>query len=842
MRSDEFISAIYRNDHYTVQRLLNSGIDVNCLGSHPRYRHEHLTPAIMMAVESGNNYLVKQLLERGADPNQHEPANHYHTALGIAAENGHVDIVNSLLRGRADINALNSDGHTALHEALQHQVLYREERRAVIDALLAAGADPKQGKETMHAAVSTQNVEIVRQLIAHGADVNEQTSNWYKETPLIHAAKICHERNKDAQNLLPIIDLLIKEKADINQLSGRNETALGVGASNTEVVKRLLAAGANPNPPINDSWDTPLIRACYAGNLETVDLLLAAGADPSKLGNAKRHLLTGAAKSGNAALVTRLQNLGIGDDGMALIRASEVGNIPTVERLLESGAKTDTLTSAGYTALDWAVRQGEIDTVATLISAGAKLSGNRPLEKLLLSDHRPLQPLLSAMLAPDFRTQLADAVRSENPALAEKIVKVPPQSTEEKALMQLYARAQLTLSWDKNSRPFPKGIASLLQTPGSFTEMRRALKDVPLEHFKDVKDMHTEFATYVLLPSMLIQSGITQRPKQLNKLKPLPLIASLTPIAAGFLANGHDLISYLKFSESWHKPHHAFPSDRLRPLMDRGVTWHPLTANKTHVVPKGEPAAGWEVTVLTSVQELEEEGAALKHCVGGSDYSLRCQEGKTHLISIRDPEGNRVSTGELSNRLEGQHRAEYNKTPPEEAQQARAWFINSIRSGRLPLSEQHGETAVSKLKKRESAILRSIGFHPTWGAVDQALKHYQSTVSVKHNLPDKPTHSVTYPGGGWQKSIIPEGKPRVHFRMQPLVSGHVFMPNASGNEDLHATGETKFLSDVGAQELLDISGLTAELKAVAEAHGISVEAGQRTSSGKAPRQSRGRSG
>lgn len=49
----------------------------------------------------------------------------------------------------------------------------------------------------------------------------------------------------------------------------------------SSAIKRLLAAGADPNAPaIARYGDTPLMAACRAGHIEVVKLLLAAGADP----------------------------------------------------------------------------------------------------------------------------------------------------------------------------------------------------------------------------------------------------------------------------------------------------------------------------------------------------------------------------------------------------------------------------------------------------------------------------------------------------------------------------------------------------------------------------------
>ncbi len=55
---------------------------------------------------------------------------------------------------------------------------------------------------------------------------------------------------------------------------------VAIDKENTECVKLLLEAGADPNATDNDAY-TPLYLAAREGNVECTKLLLEAGADPT---------------------------------------------------------------------------------------------------------------------------------------------------------------------------------------------------------------------------------------------------------------------------------------------------------------------------------------------------------------------------------------------------------------------------------------------------------------------------------------------------------------------------------------------------------------------------------
>src|SRR5262245_2184523 len=157
--------------------------------------------------------------------------------IADAAQNGDRAAVQKLIRQKADVNAAQVDGATALHWAV-----YRDDPE-LLDMLVRAGADVKaansEGVTPLSMAALYGNAAMIDRLIKAGADAKQRGPN--SETMVMLAA-----RNGNPQ----AVTVLLEAGADVNaRESIRGTTALmwAVEQKHPEAVNVLRAAGADPS-------------------------------------------------------------------------------------------------------------------------------------------------------------------------------------------------------------------------------------------------------------------------------------------------------------------------------------------------------------------------------------------------------------------------------------------------------------------------------------------------------------------------------------------------------------------------------------------------------------------
>ncbi len=142
------------------------------------------------------------------------------------------------------------------------------------------------------------------------------------------------------------VKVLIECKVDINAIDDDLHTALHFASDygHLNIVKALVAAGANLELREDNKRCTALHYSSMNGYLEIVEALLAAGA-----------------------------NLGRGDvaGNTALHHASRYGHLPVVETLITAGANVNDTAYSGWTPLHAASLGGHLPVIEALLAAGA---------------------------------------------------------------------------------------------------------------------------------------------------------------------------------------------------------------------------------------------------------------------------------------------------------------------------------------------------------------------------------------------------------------------------------------------------------------------------------------
>ncbi|THA76043.1 ankyrin repeat domain-containing protein [Streptomyces sp. A0642] len=158
-------------------------------------------------------------------------------------------------------------------------------------------------------------------------------------------------RSADAGDVISVErQLELGAAVDAPGTGGRTALDLAAGRGHADVVRLLIAAGADPEQRVGEyAESTPLCLAAMSGHTEVVGALLDAGARTGAQG-----------RRGWVPLV------------LAATAGSE-GYPETVDVLLDHGADVNAVMK-GKTALDWAAGFGRIPMVRHLLSRGATSS------------------------------------------------------------------------------------------------------------------------------------------------------------------------------------------------------------------------------------------------------------------------------------------------------------------------------------------------------------------------------------------------------------------------------------------------------------------------------------
>jgi len=292
--------------------------------------------SLVAACSEGDIGRVRRLLDEGR-VSVHETTEEGESLLSLACSAGYYELAQVLLAMRANVEDRGMKGDcTPLMEA-----------------------------------ASAGHTDIVRLLIAHGADVNAQSSSG--NTPLMYACAGGHEE---------VVRVLLEAGANVEDHNENGHTPLmeAASAGHCGVAKILLEFGAGINTHSNEFKESALTLACYKGHLEMVRFLLEAGADQEHKTDEMHTALMEASMDGHVEVARLLLDSGAQVNMPAdsfespLTLAACGGHVELAMLLLERGANIEEVNDEGYTPLMEASREGHEEMVALLLSQGADIN------------------------------------------------------------------------------------------------------------------------------------------------------------------------------------------------------------------------------------------------------------------------------------------------------------------------------------------------------------------------------------------------------------------------------------------------------------------------------------
>ncbi|KKA30025.1 hypothetical protein TD95_001515 [Thielaviopsis punctulata] len=370
-RNTPFTEAVRLDNHGAIERLLESGANINHKG------YQGLT-ALMYAAKFNNTNVGQMLIDKGSELDQQD--DYGWTALH-AARNGHDEYVKMLISNGAEIDVADNEKETPI-------MLFNSSYHGWVDmgALVLKHGCPvnhtcHRGRTALHYAAMYGNDDYVKMLLGHGAEVYVEDEE--KETPLwlavcydrrstidillSHGARMSHI-NKAGESMLfnsarhGWVDtgkLVVEKGEDVHHRDSNFETVLFVACAYNavEYAEMLIDVGAEVDVK-NRKDETPLLLSCRDGCADIVEMLIRRGANIHTLDKDGRSLFGNAVAKGHLDVLKVLVDGGVdihekdGDGQTALHQAVSENRAEMVEYLLQKGLDPTLVDSRAQTSFD----------------------------------------------------------------------------------------------------------------------------------------------------------------------------------------------------------------------------------------------------------------------------------------------------------------------------------------------------------------------------------------------------------------------------------------------------------------------------------------------------------
>jgi ankyrin repeat protein len=314
------------------------------------------------------------------------------TRLSEAAMQGNSDEIRSMLKQKVDVDAAQGDGTTALHWAA-----FRDDLE-MVKLLLAAGANVKAatregGITPLFMACTNGNAAIIGAMLHAGADANAVNANG--TTALMTAAA---SGSVDAVKVLLDGGAGVKAKEHVH---GQTALMFAAALNRHEVVKLLMSHGAEPNVA-TEVRHVQRVRFDQDGNIVEERAAPAGGGGRGGARNAPAGAAANAAaatppsaetqakadEAGDAqaaAAATKAANDAARSDLDVLARALGLKSVEfrlakprprAADVAFRAPRRVGPEVTGGMTALLYAAREGHLETARALLESGADINAD----------------------------------------------------------------------------------------------------------------------------------------------------------------------------------------------------------------------------------------------------------------------------------------------------------------------------------------------------------------------------------------------------------------------------------------------------------------------------------
>ena len=369
----------------TMAILNNAGPKLNV-----NYMGKYDATGYLDAVQSQHAEAVEAILKRGAKVEGISSNESWDGMIPQTIEHDNNDILDIIMKYKAYKYGPTPSSQMPLNAAMlkAKDVKWAEYfiTKYKVDVNHLGKAGTSGDEPAINVAAFWNNVEGIKFLLQHGANINHSTSQG------INAIQMAAQHNS-----LDAAKYLIEQKAKLNGYNSVFFNAVSYAALgyHMEMLELLVKSGADVNEVSKESpWAGPLARLAMSfspldkkSRLKTISKLLELGANPNVMHAQNMTAIMCAAKLGTSEgwkaavdvcelLIKSGANVNLANTAgeTALMLASQSGNSKLVTLLIKSGADVNAVNKVGDSALSYANNASENkgDIVKALENAGAK--------------------------------------------------------------------------------------------------------------------------------------------------------------------------------------------------------------------------------------------------------------------------------------------------------------------------------------------------------------------------------------------------------------------------------------------------------------------------------------